>query len=147
MQRFSTLFRDNPDLAALSGQASSLTASQTIWNTIVPENLKPYTQAGNVKHKRLTVYTENGAVAAKIKLLLPSLLTKLQKLHLEKQVVEVTSIRVEVQVQSSVQKTPKHLRSISAEAASSLNQLAQKLSNSEPGSKLGEILARLSGRT
>jgi len=141
MLRFSTLFRDNPELAALSGQASSLTASQKIWNTIAPDNLKQYTQAGNVKHKRLTVYAENGAVAAKIKLLLPSLLTKLQK-----QGVEVTSIRVEVQVQSSVQKPVKHLRSVSPQGASSLHELAEKLSDSEPGSKLSEVLARLSGR-
>jgi len=78
MRRFNALFKENAELVALLGQADSLTASQKIWNTMLPNELKPFTQAGSVKHKRLTVYADNGAVAAKIKLLLPSLLTKLQ---------------------------------------------------------------------
>jgi hypothetical protein len=143
MRRFSELLKDsavkdNAKLLALSGQAGNLTATQKIWNTIAPDNLKQYTQAGSVKHKRLTVYAENGAVAAKIKLLLPSLLTKLQK-----QGLEVTSIRVQVQVQSSVQRPGKNLRSLSPQAASSLSELAEKLT----GTELGEALARLSSRT
>jgi hypothetical protein len=137
MRRFNVLFKENTELAALLGQADSLTASQKIWNTILPDALKPFTQAGSVKHKRLTVYADNGAVAAKIKLLLPSLLTKLQK-----QGLEVTSIRVEMQVKSSPRKSVKPMRSISPEAASSLRKLADELS----GSALGEALAKLSRR-
>lgn len=137
MRRFNVLFKENTELAALLGQADSLTASQKIWNTILPDALKPFTQAGSVKHKRLTVYADNGAVAAKIKLLLPSLLTKLQK-----QGLEVTSIRVEMQVKSSPRKSVKPVRSISPEAASSLRKLADELS----GSALGEALAKLSRR-
>lgn len=137
MRRFNVLFKENPELAALLGQADNLTASQKIWNTILPDALKPFTQAGSVKHKRLTVYADNGAVAAKIKLLLPSLLTKLQK-----QGLEVTSIRVEMQVKSSPRKSVKPVRSISPEAASSLRKLADELS----GSALGEALAKLSRR-
>ncbi len=135
MRRFSTLFKENTELVALLGQADSLTASQKIWNAILPDALRPFTQAGGVKHKRLTVYADNGAVAAKIKLLLPSLLTKLQK-----QGLEVTSIRVEMQVKSSPRKPVKPVRSISPEAASSLRKLADELS----GSALGEALAKLS---
>jgi len=137
MHRFNALFKENPELAALLGQADSLTASQKIWNTILPDALKPFTQAGSVKHKRLTVYADNGAVAAKIKLLLPSLLTKLQK-----QGLEVTSIRVEMQVKSSPRRSVKPMRSISPEAASSLRKLADELG----GSALGEALAKLSRR-
>lgn len=146
MQQFRTLFRDSPALAALSGQAGSLVATQKVWNSIVPGNLKQYTQAGEIKHKRLTVYADNGAIAAKIKLLLPSLLTKLQKLHLEKQVVEVTSIRVKVQVQSSTKLPAKPLRNLSPQAASTLSELAERLSEADPESRLSEVLARLSSR-
>ena len=142
MRRFSALFNDNAELAALSGQAGSLTASQKMWNAIAPDALKKYTQAGTVQHKRLTVYAENGAVAAKVKLLMPSLLIKLQK-----QGLEVTSIRVVVQVQSNAPKVSKPLRNLSKNAASSLNALAEKLSGEEPGSRLGEVIARLSSRT
>jgi hypothetical protein len=137
MRRLNALFKDNAELVALSAQAGNLTASQKTWEAVAPDSLKQFTQAGSVKHKRLTVYADNGAVAAKIKLLLPSLLTKLQK-----QGVEVTSIRVEVQVKSSPKKPEKSQRNISAQAASSLEKLAAELD----GSALGEALSRLSSR-
>ena len=135
MRRFSALFKDNTELVALSGHADSLTVSQKIWDATVPEPLRQSTQAGTLKHKRLTVYASNGAVAAKIKLLLPSLLNKLQK-----QGLEVTSIRVEVQVKSQPPKPARIIRKISPQAASSLERLADDLS----GTALGEALARLS---
>ena len=138
MRRFSALFKDNAELAALSGHADSLTVSQKIWDATVPEVLRQFTQSGAVKHKRLTVYADNGTVAAKIKLLLPSLLNKLQK-----QGLEVTSIRVEVQVKSHPRKPPKTERSISPQAASRLSALADELS----GTALGEALAKLSRRS
>jgi hypothetical protein len=137
MRQIKALFKENAELLALSDQADSLTVSQTIWNNIVPDALKPYTHAGNVKHKRLTVYANNGAVAAKIKLLLPNLLTKLQK-----QEVEITSIRVEVQVQSTVRLKPKTQRFVSPTSARYLSDLANKLGDSP----LAEVLARLSSR-
>lgn len=137
MRRFSALFKGNTELMALSDQADSLAVSQKIWNATVPDTLKQFTQAGAVKHKRLTVYASNGAVAAKIKLSLPSLLTKLQK-----QGLEVTSIRVEVQVQSAPRKAMKPIRHISPQAASSLGKLSEALE----GTALGEVLGRLSRR-
>ena len=141
MRRFSALFRENAELKALSGQADSLTVSQKLWNATVPEILKRFTQAGAIKHKRLTVYADNGAVAAKTKLLLPSLLMQLQKLGLE-----ITSIRVEVQVKSEPRKPVAPLRTVSSPAAAELESLAEKLSNSDPGSRLSKILIRLSRR-
>ena len=143
MRRFNELLKanavkDNAGLVALSAQAGSLTAMQTLWNSVAPDPLRRYTQAGAVKHKRLTVYAENGAVAAKIKMLLPSLLNKLQK-----QGLEVTSIRFVVQVQSIAQKPIKNMRILSPQAASSISELADKLA----GSALRAALARLSSRT
>lgn len=137
MLRVSALFTGNAELAALSEQAEKLTLSQQKWSAVVPAALKPYTQAGSVNHKRLTVYANNGAVAAKIKLLLPSLIVGLQK-----QGLEVTSIRVEVQVKSSPAKPAKKLRTLSPIAAASLEKLAAELQ----GSPLGDAVARLSSR-
>lgn len=138
MRRFNALFKENAELAILSDQATRLTALQKTWNSAVPDALKPFTQAGAVKYKRLIVYADNGAVAAKIKLLLPSLLTKLQK-----QGLEVTSIRVEVQVKSMARITGKTVRTITPQAAKNLNALADELS----GSDLGAALARLAKHT
>lgn len=137
MRRINALFKENAELATLSGRADSLSVSQKIWQSIVPDPLNRFTQAGNIKHKRLTVYADNGAIAAKVKLLLPSLLKKLQN-----QGLELTSIRVQVQVKSTPRKREKTPRSISPLASSQLNDLAEQLR----GSPLGEALTRLSRR-
>jgi len=134
MQRFSTLFKENAELSTLSRRAGNLTASQKIWNSVVPEAMRPFTRAGTVKHKRLTVYADNGAVAAKIKLLLPSLLIGLQK-----QGLEVTAIRIEVQVKSGPRRPNTKRRTVPAEAAAHLQALAAELGDSE----LGAALVRL----
>ena len=137
MRRFNSLLKENAELLDLTSKSGSLTAVQTVWNGAVPAPLAPFTHAGAIKHKRLTVYAHNGAIAAKIKLLLPSLLGKLQK-----QGLEVTAIRVEVQVQPGQRRVAKKHRHLSTIAASSIGDLAEKLE----GSALGHILARLASR-
>jgi hypothetical protein len=128
----------NSALSKIAEKAKELTSIQKIWNEIVPAQLKSYTQAGNIQHKRLTVHVENGAIAAKIKLLLPTLISKLQK-----QGVEVTSIRVQIEVQSKTEKVARPSRHLSENASKSVKSLAKKLE----GSELGEVLTRLSKRT
>lgn len=112
--------------------------TQKVWNDSVPEQLKSASHAGNVEHKRLTVYVENGAVAAKLKLLLPSILTKLQK-----QGLAISSIRVQVQVKAQAEKATKPNRTLSESAAKEIDALA----NQVEGTALGEVLKRLSKRT
>lgn len=138
MHRISTLLGQTAKLSALADQASNLAALQKLWSATVPEILRHSTHAGAIKHKRLTVYAENGAVAAKLKLLLPSLLTRLQK-----QGVEVTSIRIEVQVKSRLPKPKKPHRTLSSQSAEQLATLADKLGDSE----LAEALMRLASRS
>lgn len=128
----------NSALSKMTEKAKELTSIQKIWSEIVPVQFKHYSQAGNIQHKRLTIHVENGAIAAKIKLLLPSLIIKLQK-----QGLEVTSIRVQVDVQSKKNKVGKPARHISETASSSLQSLAKQLE----GSELGNVLTRLSKRT
>jgi hypothetical protein len=137
LQLINAILKDSA-LSKLADRAQELTSTQKVWNEIVPAQLKQYAQAGNIQHKRLTVHVENGAIAAKIKLLLPSLLTKLQK-----QGIEITSIRVQVQVQSKVDKPVKPPRRVSDSASKNLQSLAKQLE----GSELGDALNRLSKRT
>ncbi|MDX9950584.1 MAG: DciA family protein [Methylophilaceae bacterium] len=140
MQRFNAFLRNNAELAQLSDKARSLSATRNLWDAVIPEALKPYTEAGDVDHKRLTVYAGNAAAAAKIKLLLPSLLTKLQKHGLE-----VTSIRVRVQVQSAPSKPAKNLRKLSAGAAGRLGKLAEEIDNNpELACALKKLASRVS---
>ena len=137
MQLINAILKDSA-LSKLADRAQELTSTQKVWNEIVPAQLKQYAHAGNIQHKRLTVHVENGAIAAKIKLLLPTLLTKLQK-----QGIEITSIRVQVQVQSKVDKPVKPPRRVSDSASKNLQSLAKQLE----GSELGDALIRLSKRT
>ncbi len=93
--------------------------------------------ASSIKNQQLNLYASNNAVAAKIKLCIPSLL-----IQLEKQGCEVTAIRVKVQVKSSPQAQPKAIKKLSQLAANKLDGLAKKLH----GTDLGDALARLASK-
>ena len=139
MRQFNSLLKQpellaRPELAAFNAHSKEAHAAQEIWLATAPENLAQFSHAYSTKNKQLSVFADNNAVAAKIKLFIPSLLIKL-----EKQGCEVTSIRVKVQVKSTPQAKPKAVKKLSAKAASELKQLACKLS----GTALGDKLAKL----
>ena len=133
MQRFNTLLK-HPELNALNARTQETQAAQKIWVAIAPDNLAKFSHANSIKNKQLNVYADNSVVAAKIKLLLPSLLIQLQK-----QVCEVTAIRVKVQVKSSPQLKHKTPRKLTPAAVSSLKELSEKLD----GTALGDALNKL----
>ncbi|MDR2876301.1 MAG: DUF721 domain-containing protein, partial [Methylobacillus sp.] len=95
MRRLKSLFKDHTELHALATEADKHNGLQRLWEEIIPEPLRPHTHAGGIKHRRLTVFATNGAVAARLKLTAPTLLKDLQNKGLE-----VTSIRVEVHAPS-----------------------------------------------
>ena len=138
MRQLSMLLKENAGLRALANRVDHLAGLQSIWDDIVPQALRPYARVGGISHRRITLFADNGAVAAKIKLLAPTLLK-----NLKIKGVEVTSIRVEVQVKSIPQRPPKHPRHLSREAASSLSALAGTL----PDSQLRSALERLAEKT
>jgi len=133
MRQFNTLLKQ-PELLALNAHNKELEAAQKIWMAIAPDNLAQLSHATSIKNQQFTIFANSNAVAAKIKLFIPSLLIKL-----EKQECEVTSFRVKVQVKSTPQVKPKPIKKLSTQAASDLNKLAEKLS----GTALGDALARL----
>ncbi len=133
MQRFNALL-NQPELTALNARNLQNQAAQKIWEAIAPDNLAQYSHATSIKNQQFTLYANNNAVAAKIKLLIPSLLIKL-----EKQECEVTAIRVKVQVKSTPETPTKPVKKLSHHAATELTALAEKLA----GSALGDALAKL----
>jgi hypothetical protein len=133
MRQFNSLLKQ-PELIALNARSIETQAVQKIWVAIAPENLAQFSHASSIKNKQLTLFTDNNAVAAKIKLFIPSLL-----INLEKQGCEVTSILLKVQVKSTSKPKAKSIKKISSLAAYELNQLSKKLS----GTPLGDALARL----
>ena len=133
MRQFNSLLKQ-PELNALNVHNKEAQTAQNIWETIAPDNLAKFSHATAIKNQQFTIFAYNNAVAAKIKLFIPSLLIKL-----EKQECEVTSIRVKVQVKSTPQAKPKVIRKLSSQAALDLKILATKLT----GTPLGDALARL----
>lgn len=133
MQRFNALL-NQPELTMLKARTQETQTAQKIWEAIAPDNLAQLSHASSIKNQQFTVIANNNAVAAKIKLFIPSLLIKL-----EKQGCEVTAIRVKVQVKSTPPTKTKTIKKLSTHAASNLNQLAEKIS----GTTLGDALARL----
>lgn len=133
MQRFNTLLKQ-PELNELNQRTREAQASQKIWAEIAPDGLAMHSHISSIKNKQFTVYANNNAVAAKIKLLIPSLLIKL-----EKHGYEVTAIRIKVQAKSNPLPTPKPTKSLSAEAVSQL----QKLESQLVGTSLGDSVSKL----
>jgi hypothetical protein len=137
MRRLDSLLKKSSDLRTLSAQAEHINALQKTWETVVPPSLKRHCRAGLINNQRLTVYASSGAIAAKLKLLASGLLLKLQS-----QGLEVTAIRVEVQVESEPKRDVRKIRSLSEAAVASLESFAESL----PDSPLRTSIKRLSRR-
>lgn len=137
MQKFSA-FNDYPFLKPLRDHETMSHAAQTIWQQVAPENLATLSQAKEIKNQQLKLTTQHNAVAAKIKLLAPTILNALKK-----QGCEVTAIQVKVQVKSTPPKKQKKLKEISPQAGKNLEALAQKLT----GTALGDALEKLAKKS
>lgn len=133
MQRFNSLLA-HPTLSALNAHNQEAEFAHNIWQQIAPENLASLSRGVQIKNQQLVISASNNAVAAKIKLFIPSLLIQLQNRG-----YEVTAIRLKVQVKSTPQTKPKTIKKLSNAASEHLNLLANKLS----GTELGDALAKL----
>jgi hypothetical protein len=129
MQRFNALL-SQPELTALNDHNREKQAAQKIWQAVAPDNLAQLSHATTIHNQQFTVFADNNAVAAKIKLSIPSLLIKLQN-----QGCEVTAIRVKVQVKSSPQAKPKVIKKLSQKASVELQFLAPPWAKRSLGSQ------------
>jgi hypothetical protein len=138
MRRLNTLFGAAPELEALTTRAREILALQKIWEAVSPPPLNSHSHVGPLHLGQLTVYTSSGAIAAKLKMQLDGLVRKLQSHG-----VQVTSIRVEVQVESKPRAPTGVQRRLSGNAARSLLDLAETL----PDTPLRKALQRLARHT
>lgn len=126
-----------PNLQALLQQAQKLLALQLAWNEVAPKPLAAASRVGALRQQTLIVYANNGAIAGKLRQLVPSLLEKIQKRG-----VEITAIRVDVQVEALPPgKKPKDL-TVSHNALSSLEKLERSLADSPLKNALHTLIQR-----
>jgi hypothetical protein len=131
-------------LRRLADEARRIAELQRVFLKIAPQSL---TQACCVRRLRagtLSLLAENAAIAAKLKQLLPRLLTSYQK-----QGMEVTAIRVEVQVretapEAAAKRPVKHL---SPESIENLEQLAAGLEDSPLKRALTNMISHQRGKS
>jgi hypothetical protein len=124
-----------PNLQGLLQQAQKLLALQEAWNKVAPKALAAASRVGAVRQQTLIVYANNGAVAGKLRQIVPSLLEKIQNRG-----VEVTAIRVDVQVETPPpSKKPKDL-AVSNNALSSLGKLEHSLGDSPLKNALQKLI-------
>lgn len=126
-----------PNLQALLQQAEKLLALQAAWNEAAPKPLAAASVAGAMRGQTLIVYARNGAVAAKLQQLAPSLLEKIQKRG-----IEVTAIRVDVQIESPPPGKKQKDLTVSQNALASLTQLEQNLADSPLKNALRTLIRR-----
>ena len=131
-------FLNQPDgIAPLMPQARRLIELREILAAVLPESLARCCSIANFKQGKVVIFAANGAIAAKLKLMLPTLLKELSK-----RALEVTGLEVCVQPLASDPQAVEKSAKMSVEAAAGLSQLCEQLPDSELKITLVKIAAR-----
>lgn len=131
-------FLNQPDgIAPLMPQARRLIELRKILAAMLPESLARSCSIANYKQGKVVIFAANGATAAKLKLMLPTLSEQLSQRG-----VEVTGLEVCVQPLSSGSQVIEKSAKISLEATLELTRLCEQL----PDSELKTILRKFASR-
>ncbi|HZE10508.1 MAG TPA: DUF721 domain-containing protein [Burkholderiales bacterium] len=122
-------------IAALMPQAERLIELREILSSLLPESLARHCSVANYRQGRVVVFASNGATAAKLKLMLPSLLEQLSG-----RATEVTGLEVLVQALEPEHQVIEKTAKMSPEAASELAGLSEQLPDSELKTALTRIV-------
>lgn len=133
MKQFNALLQ-HPTMQAYAAHRLKTDALANMWQSVAPAALVKLAVASHITQKRLIVMCSSNAVAAKIKLLAPSLLIQLQN-----QGYEITAISAKVQVQSHPETLVKPNRKLSAQATKALKSLEATLQDTPLGNALANI--------
>ena len=131
-------FLDQPDgIAPLMPQARRLIELREILAAVLPESLARCCSIANYKQGNVVIFAANGAIAAKLKLMLPALSEQLSK-----RAMEVTGLEVRVQPLDSDPQVIEKSAKMSLEAALVLARLCEQLPESELKTTVGKIASR-----
>lgn len=134
MKQLNTLLQ-HPTMQTFVSQTHHADALAHTWQRTVPEALATFSVPTQLKEHKLIVMCKSNAIAAKVKLLSPSLVIALQK-----QGLDLNAIQAKVQVKSSPEAKPKTARQLSNQALVSLNALEKKLHNTALGDAILKIM-------
>lgn len=135
--RIGTLIHRLPDLQALAPRLRRAAALQAMLSDALPDKLAASTSLAVSESGELLLYADNGAVAAKLRQLTPRVLV-----FLRQRGIEVTAIRVQVQVSSRHNPLPQKQISLGEAGAKAVVDLAKRLETSP----LKQALERLGRR-
>jgi len=135
MKKPSAFLNQADSIAALMPQAERLIELREILSSLLPESLARRCSVANYRQGRVVIFASNGATAAKLKLMLPSLLERLSG-----RAMEVTGLEVVVQALESERQAVEKTAKMSAVAASELTRLSEQLPDSELKSALARIV-------
>lgn len=131
-------FLTQPDgIASLMPQARRLLELRGIFAALLPQSLADSCSIANYKQGRILIYAFNGAVAAKLNLLRPTLLEQLPKRG-----VEITGLDIRVQPRPERRQAVEKSSKITREATERLSRLYKQLPDSELKNAVGRILRR-----
>lgn len=139
VQKIGDVIATSGNLKALAREAQHLRDLQQLLFEATPPALAAASRITNLRSGTLVISADNAAIAAKLRQLAPRLLS-----HIQKQAVEVTGIRVDVQVSTHEIKAEDEFtkRPLPPDAI----QKFGRLSDSLPTSPLKSALARLVAR-
>lgn len=123
---FLNTLKDAPEHQELFTQVDRISEMQEAFMEVIPPKLIPFCALGKFTSGKLTIIVGNGAIAAKLKQVLPSLLSKFHTSGY----VEVTSIQITVQANYYIchaVNLPREKPEISQVGTESLNILATNL--------------------
>lgn len=130
-----------PNMQSLLQQAQKLLLLQKAWNEVAPKPLATASIVGAAHQQTLIVYANNGAIAGKLRQLAPRLLEELQK-ELQNRGIEITAIRVDVQVRIPPPGKKAKDLAVSHNALISLENLENNLADSPLKTALQTLIRR-----
>jgi hypothetical protein len=130
-------------LQSLAEAAGRLLEVQKVYRGLAaPTSLAEFSKVGAIEHGTLVLLAENGAIAAKLKQQLPTLLGKFKQKG-----VEITAIRVEVQAAARREiKRPIYDKRIDETGLSSLQKLQHNLEEGPLKEALEKLLVHQNRR-
>jgi hypothetical protein len=139
VQKIGDVIANSGNLTALARHARRLIDLQQLLLEATPSELAAASRVTDLKAGTLVILADNAAVAAKLRQLAPRLLK-----HVQKQQLEVTGIRVDVQVKTHKIKAEDEVTKhpLPPDAIKDLGALSESLSPSPLKSALVRLLAR-----